>query len=212
MIEKDKELLGSLKNYFNGNSDKEFYRKVYDNYIKPFEEDINEKEHVFIVPDFDRTVLLPFITSINKMNEDIEPSFSKLPTISSLGMVEENKNINYSELKYLSRLKSGSEVKNLFDNGGFIYFDKHLNKVSNNSLENSLKAGDSELKVSDFLKYKIPAYTVLLKGFDKMPEPSDYFMLVNSLIYSGVQSIILPMSKVTETDIDNLVVGSFKKL
>ncbi|NOR45242.1 MAG: hypothetical protein GQ534_06600, partial [Candidatus Delongbacteria bacterium] len=212
IVKKDNKLLGSLKNYFNGNPDKEFYQKIYDHYIKPFEDEIGEKYHVFIVPDFDDTILLPFITSVNKSNEDIEPSFSKLPTISSLGMIEENKNINYSELKYLSKLKSNEDVKNLFDNGGFIYFDKYLNKGSNNSLENYFSIGESRLKISDFLKYKIPAYGVLLKGFDKMPEPSDYFMLVNSLIYSGAQSIILPMSKVTENKIDTFAKDSFSKL
>ncbi|MCK5760166.1 MAG: hypothetical protein KAH33_02660, partial [Candidatus Delongbacteria bacterium] len=212
MIEKDKELLSSIKNYFSGNSDKGFYQKVYDNYIKPFEKDISEKDHVFIVPDFDSTILLPFITSINNINEDMEPYFSKLPTISSLSMIEENKNINYSELKYLSELKNNEGVKDLFDNGGLIFFDEYLNKGSKNSLENHFKAGDSSIKISDFLKYKIPAYAVLLKGFDQMPEPSDYFMLVNSLIYSGVQSIILPMSKTTETGIDSLAKDTFSKL
>ncbi|MDA3886905.1 MAG: CHAT domain-containing protein [Candidatus Delongbacteria bacterium] len=212
IVSKDETLLNSIDNYFNGNADKGFYKKVYDHYIKPFEKEISNKSHVYIMPDYDSTVLLPFVTAINKINEDIKPTFSKLPTISSLSLIEENKNINYSELKYLSKLKSSEDVKELFDNGGFIYFDKYLNKGSNNALENYFNIGRSTLKISEFLEYKIPAYGVILKGFKKVPDPSDYFILVNSLIYSGVQSIILPMSKVSNNGIDSLVINSFSKL
>ncbi|MBN2790723.1 MAG: CHAT domain-containing protein [Candidatus Delongbacteria bacterium] len=212
IVKKDNELLNSLKDYFNGNPDKDIYLKIYDHYIRPFEKEISGKDHVYIVPDFDETVMLPFVTSVNMTNKEIEPSFSKLPTISSLGMIDENKNINYSELKNISEIKEISEVKNLFENGGFIYLDKYLNIGSKNSLENYFNVGKDNLKVSEFLKYKIPAYGVLLKGFDKFPEPSDYFMLVNSLIYSGAQSIILPMAKTSGNGIDSLVINSFKKL
>jgi CHAT domain-containing protein len=212
IVKKDNELLSSLDDYFNGNSNKELYKKIYDHYIKPFEKEISDKNHVYIVPDFDNTIMLPFISSVNKINEDMEPYFSKLPTISSLEMIEENKNINYSELKKLSKLTGSSEVKSLFNNGGFIYLDEYLDTGSNNSLENHFNIGEENLKVSEFLKYKIPAYGVLLKGFDRLPEPADYFMLVNSLIYSGVQSIILPMAKVSGNEIDSLAIGSFKNL
>lgn len=115
IVSKDNELLSSLNQYFNGNSDKGLYQKIYDHYIKPFEKEISEKFHVYLVPDFDETIMLPLITSVKKVNEDIEPSFTKLPTISSLEMFEENRNINYSELKTLSKYTAGSEIKNLFN-------------------------------------------------------------------------------------------------
>jgi len=200
------------------------FSKIFDN----FTEEIKEKEHIYIIPDYDQSVNADY-NAISKAKGLQDVNFTLLPTLSSLKMVNENANINYTELKTASETDvKESDFAASLENGGIIYIDKPFEQNGSNALENSFMFGHIEVKTGDLLKLKIPAYAVVAEGFKEEPQPIDKIILANSLIFSGVQSVILPQTgdkdtagfkelgrdlfeKSSEKDISTILKGSGKE-
>jgi hypothetical protein len=197
------------------------YEKIFDG----FESDLVGKEHVFIVPDFNESVNADFVKIFHRkgfFNKKITGSssddiqlysevpknniISVLPSVSSLKMVSGNENINYSELKVCSDADVKEEdIAAYFENGGIIYFDKPVKVNPSNSLEDVFYLGQNELKMSDLLKMKMPAYAVVINGFDGTIRPEDKMILANTLIFSGVQSVIIQENMEGQPDLSEKI-------
>jgi len=180
--------------YFDGNEAKLFKGNISDftQVFDGFAEEIKEKEHIFIIPDNDQSVNADY-NAISRSKGLSDINFTLLPTISSLKMAYENANINYTELKTASEADvKEADIPASLENGGILYIDKPVEVNGSNALENTFLFGKNKVKTGDLLKLKIPAYAVVIEDFNGDPTPLDKIILVNSLIFSGAQSVILP--------------------
>lgn len=156
-----------------------------------FDSEIKEKEHIFIVPDFNGSVNADFV-SVMREKGYTDTGVSILPSLSSLRMAVENANINYSEHKISSKAEiAEKDLPAYFENGGIINIDEPIKTDPSNSLENVFVFGSNEVRLGDFLKFKMPAYAVVINGFEGAVRPEDKLITANSLIFSGAQSVII---------------------
>ncbi|MBU4486760.1 MAG: hypothetical protein KKD38_07505, partial [Candidatus Delongbacteria bacterium] len=164
------------------------FNKIFDE----FTSEIEEKEQIFIIPDIDESINVNY-PKVSKEKGLEAVNFTILPTMSSLRMVTENANINYSELKIASETGADREdISSLLENGGIIFIDRPIEISGSNSLENIFEFGKTRVKLGELLRLKIPAYAVVISGFEGHAEPIDKILLANSFIFSGVQTIIMP--------------------
>jgi|GEM_PF-2016993 len=169
--------------------------KIFDGFIGS----VKEKEHVFIIPDIDGSINVNY-TSIAKNKGLGGINFTVLPTVSSYKMVTENANINYSELKKASETDAkDEELSSLLENGGILYIDKPVEINRSNALDDIFIFGKNKIKLGDFLRLKLPAYAVVIRDFSGDVSPIDKVLISNSLIFSGVQTIIIPQDDIKDS-------------
>ncbi len=165
-----------------------------------FGPELEEVEHIFISPDTEgRSGEMADLNPAGVVPEHL--TVTLLPSAQSLRTVSENANINYSEFKKASGADLASDdLSPAFENGGIIYFDRPAETDAINSLENAFTFGGKMIRVSDFLKYKVPAYAVVISGFEREPGSIAGLITANSLIFSGVQTVIMPHGKEGNSD------------
>lgn len=147
--------------------------------------ELEDIEHLFVIPDGS--------ANISVSDAPGHLILTLLPSIHSLKTVTENANINYSEFKMASEYKiAEDEISAAFENGGIIFFDVPADNNPVNCLETKFTFGRGEIRVSDLLKYKVPAYAVLIGGLDEQSDPLAGIITANSLIFAGVQTVIMP--------------------
>lgn len=153
-----------------------------------FSSELEETEHLFIIPDPDNGSFAGHSMSSGYIPDHLIVTL--IPTVRSLKTVTENANINYSEFKKASEIRVKSEdMAPAFENGGIIYFDDPVGSGAVNALEKSLSFGGNTIRVKDILKYKIPAYAVLTGETGK--DCMEKLIMANSMIFAGVQTVIM---------------------
>lgn len=164
------------------------YNEVFDGFIQ----EISELDQLFIVPDIDTSMNFNYFRTASE--KDISQVYmTTLPVLSSLKTIHDNENINYSETKICSEIFADeNSLSSVLENGGIVYFDKPVEPDPVNSLETLFPFGDKKIMLSDFLKFKMPAYAVVIDSFSKDLKPIDKAVILNSLIFAGAQTVILP--------------------
>lgn len=155
---------------------------------------ISEQDNVFFIPEIDR------VRSLNQwdynfLGEKGWEYFTIIPTISSLWTLNENRNINYSDAKRgSSAVFAKKDLPGHLESGGIVYFDKPVRTDPLNTLEYVFTFGGVELKLKDFLALKMPAYVVIINGFDSDVSSLDLAVISNTLFFSGAQAVVVPAS------------------
>ncbi|MFO7810148.1 MAG: CHAT domain-containing protein [Candidatus Delongbacteria bacterium] len=162
-------------------------------------------EQIFVIPDIDKSYDMDFFARSNYQNG---LNITILPSVLSLKTVNENKNINYTELKKCSSISSSSApLSSEFESGGIVYFDKPVKIDRINSLESEFSFKDKKVPLKEFLKFKMPAYAVILKGFEGNTRPMDKALLLNTMIFAGASTVVFPADpdQYTGKQIDDIV-------
>lgn len=164
----------------------------YDKVFSRFAADIGELDQLFIVPDFDPEMKTDYYKAASG-NGIGHVYVTELPVLSSLKTVYDNANINYSETKICSDINTKeNSLSSILENGGIVYFDKPVEPDPVNPLETLFFFKDRKIRMSEFLKFKMPAYAVIISGFTQDIGPVEKALLLNSFIFAGVQTVILP--------------------
>ncbi|MBN2858107.1 MAG: CHAT domain-containing protein [Candidatus Delongbacteria bacterium] len=169
-------------------SDSEGYDEVFDGFISK----ISELDQLFIVPDLDSSMNFNYFKTASEKGI-AQVYMTTLPVLSSLKTVHDNENINYSETKICSEINTTENpLSSVLENGGIVYFDKPVEPDPVNPLETLFPFGDKKIRLSEFLKFKMPAYAVVTDSLSEDLKPIDKAVILNSLIFAGAQTVILP--------------------
>ena len=164
----------------------------YDDVFNGFISQISELDQLFIVPDYDQSINFNYYKMASEKGLN-DVYMTTLPVLSAIKTVHDNKNINFSEIKICSKINTDENgLSSILENGGIVYFDKPVEPDKVNPLETLFSFGDKKIKLSEFLKFKMPAYAVVISGFTSDLKPIDKALILNSLFFAGAQTIILP--------------------
>lgn len=172
--------------------------QFYNQLFAPIADLAEDKSYLYIIPEWNWQLFVPFnlLNSGEGAYLGEEFSFSKLLSLKTLDLAKENLNINNQSVREV-QIAAGADKnsrKKELETPAILHLAAPLSKNGNNALDNYFAFGTEKLQVKDLLQYKLAAYLAVLNGLAPSAEAEDCWILINSLIYGGMPTVLLPLN------------------